>query len=570
LASAVDTIRDAVWTDVSKPLLVFFDQFENVFQSEVLTRSFRDLVLGAQSIDGPLIIGFAWKTDLVGWVEGYPYQLRDEIRSVAQTVVVEPFGSAEVGTILARLQARAGVALGLDLRTRLREYSQGLPWLLKKLADHVLRELRSGSSPEQLLADALNIQSLFDADLGELNPQAVEILRHIARYAPIPAAEVTERYAPDAVQSLVDRRLVVQVGDRLDTYWDTFRDYLNNGRVLLEDSYILRLAPNQVARMLPLVVQNGGTSTVSELATALSTSDNVIFNMSRELRLLGLAVYEPLKVKLAAEVIESSDPEAAAIEKVAAALRKHKAYSALLDIAAKHDGYATVELFSAVLPGQFPAVSVRPSTWSVYARVFFSWFEYSGLVARHGSRYLIQSTGRRTSTQRLLATRSAMRSARPGVPQVGPKESIALLHSLGVGDVINLSNVDASQREAIRTLVSLGAAAVDGVGNVTLRVPSLVAHDGAVNSSELRRLLEAVPGGSEGIALVEREPGVRPAVVGAVVRDAAGASWTESVTHSIGGRFRAWARVAGLEVIRPPRRGQKRKSTTTAPGQTAP
>ncbi|NKY09841.1 restriction endonuclease [Cellulomonas hominis] len=553
LPSALDTLHAATWVEPRQPVLIFFDQFENVFQSETLTRAFRDLVLGAQSIEGPMIIGFAWKTDLVGWVEGYPYQLRDEIRSVARTIIVEPFGSAEVGTILSRLQSKAGVNLGIDLRTRLREYSQGLPWLLKKLADHVLRELRSGSSPEQLLAEALNIQSLFDADLAELGPPAVEILRHVARYAPIPAGEVTERYAPDAVQSLVDRRLIVQVGDRLDTYWDTFRDYLNSGRVLVEDSYILRLAPNQVARMLPIVMDNGGTSTVGELAKALTTSENVIFNLSRELRLLGIAVYEPLMVKMTAEIIAASDPEGVAIERVASALRRHKAYSALADIAARHDGYVNVEAFAAELPGLFPAVSARPGTWSSYARVFLSWFEYAGLASRQGNRYLVQTGMSRASTQRLLSARSAMRATRPGVPQVSPAASIAVLAKLGRGEAVTIPEDSGRARGAIRALASLGAVDVDGSGRVTLRSPQLVDSAGVVSPAELRRLLAAVPGGEDALERLLQEPGVRPAVIGQVIRQSIDAGWTESVTHSIGGYFRAWARLAGVPVVRPPR-----------------
>ncbi len=53
----------------------------------------------------------------------------------------------------------------------------------------------------------------------------------MARFAPVSASEVMERASASVVQSLIDRRLLIQVGERLDTYWDIFRDFLNTGRV---------------------------------------------------------------------------------------------------------------------------------------------------------------------------------------------------------------------------------------------------------------------------------------------------------------------------------------------------
>lgn len=141
LPTALATIDAATWLSAS-PLLIFFDQFENVFRDEDLTREFRDLALLAVTARHPLIIGFAWKTDYIGWTEDHPYQLRDEIRSVAKVITLDRFGAREVDTLMRRLGRELDEKLSQQLRRSLREYSQGLPWLFKKLAAHLIREAK--------------------------------------------------------------------------------------------------------------------------------------------------------------------------------------------------------------------------------------------------------------------------------------------------------------------------------------------------------------------------------------------------------------------------------------------
>ncbi|HEY3546625.1 MAG TPA: restriction endonuclease [Propionicimonas sp.] len=552
LSSALRTLETATYADPSRPILVFFDQFENVFRSEPVTRAFRDLALGVQQMTAPLMVGFAWKTDLVGWTEGHPYQLRDEIRSNSEVLLVEPFGPTEVTTLINRLERRAGARLVPDLRARLREYSQGLPWLLKKLADHTVRELKKGATQEQLLAEALNVQNLFEADLAELNPLQREILSHVARYAPVPASEVTDRYPHDAVQSLVDRRLLVQIGDRLDTYWDTFRDFLNTGRVPVEDSYILRQAPNSVARMLPVVMAAGGSATVSEVAAKLQTSDNVVFNLSRELRLMGVTAYEPLRVSIASSILEAADQEGAARRQISQSLKRHKAYSTFRTLAERAGGGVGADAFAHALPLAFPAVSVTESTWNAYARVFLGWFEYAGLATRQGAVWAAWLEGDEPARQRLLFARSAVR-ARPSVPQEAPRQSLAVLRELAAAGQGDLPAVGTPTRDAVRTLAALGAVSIDAEGLVRIADPGLV-HEGDVVPRALRELLRKAPGGQAGLEVLERNPASPPRAVGEAIKAAAGAGWTNSSTASIGGYFRGWAKAAGV-TITSPRRG---------------
>ncbi|MDQ1628122.1 MAG: hypothetical protein QOI54_1866 [Actinomycetota bacterium] len=561
LDSAIATLRAATWLDNKRPLIAFFDQFENVFRNVELTRAFRDLALSSREIAGPLVIGFAWKTDLVGWTEGHPYQLRDDIRGVGPVLIVEPFGPDEVTVLLRRLEKQAGEQLLPDLRSRLRAYSQGLPWLLKKLADHVLKELHHGSTQEQLLAESLNVVGLFEADLAELNPQQHEVVRHVARFAPIPATEVTERYGPDTVQSLVDRRLLVQVGDRLDTYWDTFRDFLNTGSVPVQDSYILRQTPRSVARVLPLVVEAGGSATVQDLARSLDTSDNAIRNLSRELRLLGVTTHEPNRVVLVDEVLSADDRELEMRRRVASALRRHRAYSTLRKLAERGGGVVSLASYAREMPNAFPAVDVAESAWLAYARAFLFWSEYAGLAARTGSDYRPTPDAVGATSLRLLDPPSPVK-ARPGVPQLSPRRAVSILNRLHAEGEIDLPT-QTKDREATGALVAMGAVIVTPLRKVRPLAGDLYNSDGSICAGTIRRLLASVPGGQAGLTLVEADPAAHPRDVGAAISAASGAHWKEDTSAHVGGYFRSWAGLAGLTV----HRASRRTSTTRGEAQ---
>ena len=543
LESSLRSLSSAKWTHGRGPLLVFFDQFENVFRDVALTRDFRDLALGIRDTPGQLMIGFAWKTDLVGWTEGHPYQLRDEIRANANVLTLAPLDAREVETILRRLEKRIGQKLVPDLRQRLREYSGGLPWLIKKLAGHLIREIDSGVTQERLLSDALNVQNLFEADLAQLQPAEHEALRFVARFAPVAASEVMERASAPIVQSLIDRRLIVQVGERLDTYWDIFRDFLTTGRVPIEDSYILRQTPRAVARLLAVVSENDGDAGVPQLAAALNTSENAIFNLARELRLLGVTAYEPNRVRLADELWNAEDRETAVRRRVAAALRRHRAFGALTRLAERSGTGVSFTEYSRELPSTFPAVSVAPNTWLAYARAFILWFGYAGLVATAGQIATLSDDVDQPRPPKIFGDRPPVRT-RGVFPQRPPGPSIATLERLASGEQIG-PLVSERELEALRDLILLGVVEFSKAGMVQLLRPELF-QNGKINANALRPLIEDRKGCKEALVVLERDGAATPSTIGEVIRRAHGAKWAAGTAHSVGKHLRGWARLAGI------------------------
>ncbi len=548
LQSAIRTLHMSIWSSPAKPLLVFFDQFENVFRDPRLTQEFRDLALAVREVQGPVLVGFSWKTDLVALTENYPYRLRDEIRGVATVISVEPFGPTDVGTVLNRLAKAAGSPISQDLRQRIREYSQGLPWLLKKLASHILKELQAGTTEETLLEQSLNIEGLFEQDLASLQAAEIDALRLIAKEAPVPVADIVERIESAVIQSLVDQRLLVRVGERLDTYWDIFREFLVTGKVAVEDTYILRQRPRSTSKVLQAVIAAGGEIPAFDVASKLGTSTNVVFNASRELRQLNILSPKAGSLALVEQLRNGPVMEAHLQARVAKALRRHRVFKVIQELLfSAHGGKVTLEKFAAELPTVYPAVAAGAKTWRLYAIAFALWLEYAGLISLRGQ--TIGHAANRPSSARLLGGDSAGRQKT--FPQTRPEAALGLLRARLVPG-LNIKLPQSSIFKAVSDLQVLGVVESDGEVR-----DSAIAHrlvDDVTRAATLLSLLPNAPGGGDAVKLLQDNPHATSEAVGGVLRDAYGLPWVDSTTKLAGAKFRAWAVTAGIKVSVKPKK----------------
>lgn len=544
LQTAIGTLRDSTWRSPRRPLLVFYDQFETVFRDADLTRAFRDLAFLSTDSPIPLILGFAWKTDLVGWTENHPYQYRDDIRQRSTILSVEPFGPTEINTLLSRLERELGVKLERDLRRRLREFSQGLPWLFKKLASHLMHEMNNGVSQDELVAEALNARSLFESDLAGLDPHENEALRTIARMAPIPISEAVEFVQAPIVQSLLDRRLLVHVGERIDTYWDIFRDFLTTGRVPIQETYILRQTPRSVGKLLAYLVKVGEELTPAEAAEGLNMSEGTIFNLARDLRELGVLVARPGVIRLDDSLTRENDVEGAIRDRIATALRRHRAYSIVTDALDSRSGPLSVDDFAVLLPTAYPAVEAANATWLTYARAFTQWFAYSELMSITRSGLKLGPREGDGAGYLLLDTPAGRtRAARP-FPQGPAGPAIEIVQAVaGIRTLPDRS--ETALRKAISDLTILGFAQVDG--GVTVIDTTSLADDGTFLTEILRERLETeVPGGRNALDLLIDDPWASAYEVGKVLGAVYRATWADSTVQVVGKHFRSWARAAGI------------------------
>ena len=284
-----------------KLLFIFLDQFENVFFQLDTLRRIRDLFLALCDAQSNIVLGFSWKTDLVGMTSEFPYQLRDTIAEASKRIALATFTEVETNGLLDRLSIEIRASLRKDLRFFLSDFSQGYPWLLKKLCAHVKSQRESGVPQADIANSLLNIEELFQEDLRGLSVIEEDALRRIAKAAPITLLELGEEFRSEVVQSLIDRRLIVRIGVKYDIYWDIFRDYLNAGRVPVQENYILRMQVGTILKATQILAEASGSLSTTEFQKQFGLADQSLqsfYNIARDMRLLGVSKVEDGIVKL--------------------------------------------------------------------------------------------------------------------------------------------------------------------------------------------------------------------------------------------------------------------------------
>ena len=361
-------------------LFIFLDQFENVFFLNDALSRIRDLFVKLVDVQTNIVFGFSWKTDLVGLTNEFPYQIRDTITSTSKRLGLNTFSDVETNTLLDRLSEDLRATLRKDLRFFLSEFSQGYPWLLKKLCAHVKAQRGAGVHQQNIAESLLNVEELFQGDLRGLSVEEDDTLRRIAKVAPVSVLELGEEFKPEVVQSLVDARLLVRVGPKYDVYWDIFRDYLNVGKLPIQENYILHIPATTMFKHTKLLADQQGELILAAFKERTQLADKSFYNVMREMRLLGLVSVENENVVLQSELpTEEKAFEDIFREHVRERLRRNRLVSHILEML-EAEKTLTIDKVSNLLKDRCPYISASQSTWVSYSRNFAEWMDTADLA----------------------------------------------------------------------------------------------------------------------------------------------------------------------------------------------
>lgn len=372
--------------DTSKTIILIFDQFEELFSKKELFSLFdniRILSNMVDSIQGQLVIGYAWKTDLTIPAEHPAYYMWTNLSDRRKEFELVQFKSGEIKSAINIFGKQLGEPINPILNNYLTRQCQGYPWLLKKLCIHVFKLITEGNSQDSVIGQRLNIIELFEKDISDLTPEQHACLREIAHSSPADYFSITELYGHNLVQALINQRLIIRRASKLTLYWDIFRDYVLNKAV---PALVLDYIPQmQFATMIYVmsVLLGSNNCSVDFLAEKtgmnVGTIDNVIIDA---------VMFGVVQKKEGIVTLLASDKEAMVMQ-LQSFFKKHVMYQRMLNSDVTEFSY---ENYQKLFYETYTESSLSEKTKSLYCSKLLNWFIRLGLMKEENGRISINNS----------------------------------------------------------------------------------------------------------------------------------------------------------------------------------
>lgn len=373
-------------------IALVFDQFEELYSKPELYEVFeraKSLLLNAAAIKLNFCLGFAWKTDSTTHSEHPAYFFWHQLSDFRKTRKLAPFSDHESNAIINIFEKEIDQKLHHDLRHNLVVSSQGYPWLLKKLCIHLYEKIDNGVNQDDLLENKLDVASLFKEDMESLSPAESSCLKLVAQRAPVDWFEVIELSGPETLKSLINRRLVIRSGDRLNVYWDIFREYVLTGSVPVIP---LRYLPSTDFSSIYKVVKHLDHTTklsVQELVSRTQLSEGTIQNVGTDMIMFGLANRESGLYSLSNDVVTCTEIDI--LKTIREKFSKH-AFTYSIRDTSSHTAI-TVHSLIDILKQLYPGNKYAEKTWHTYTIRLCRWLELCGFIESSGNGWIYRDQG---------------------------------------------------------------------------------------------------------------------------------------------------------------------------------
>lgn len=392
-SDSINTLLDKLKIE-NKFLILIFDQFEDVFRKKDYFKTFYKFLSDVTDKKPNLIIGFSWKSDFFIQSDDPSYHIWQQAREQAREFTVNEFGEKEIDGIIKQLEESIGL-LDKSIKDRIKESSQGLPWLTKKLCIHIYDQIQSGLYKENLLESNLNILDLFKKDEEGLDGEELKAIKLIAKRAYdssyFDETEVGDVIDGQTIAALLHKRLIIRSGANYNIYWDIYRDYLVTGKIpIIGESYLLRQGVNLCLEVF-LLFETRKKETLESLLIKhpKGISQETLNNILIELKNIGLInkIGETVFIPENNEISKDGF-----INFITSKFQNYTPYQELKKLQqTKISKIDIINTLKSIFKQEF-----QDNTWDAYAKNLISWFILSNLDIK--SKLAVSTRGRASST----------------------------------------------------------------------------------------------------------------------------------------------------------------------------
>ncbi|UCD88906.1 MAG: restriction endonuclease [Desulfobacterales bacterium] len=361
-------------------MVIFFDQFENIFFIPDLLQGVRDLFLNVCSAQTNVVLCFSWNTGLFGPASGPSTDVHHLISETSKHITLNPFSQDDIIELFDMLGDELDKTIDKNLQSSLAKLSQGYPWLLKRLFAHAKARIQAGDLTSDGLTRIPDVEDLFNEDLEGLTVQEKDALFYIAKSAPVSIFEVDKSFEHQVVQNLMTRKLVIKIGGVCDVYSDIFRNYLIIGALPLVENYLFRTQVTDVLNAVKILEEKGGSLNRSTFSTKMGLPEKSLAEITKEMNVLGLTKTFNGNITLQIKKTRpSGEIETAFQYHLKDRLRNNRPVQLILSKVKKQKTLTLGEV-SEVLETSSPHISATKAAWAKYARTLARWVDIADVA----------------------------------------------------------------------------------------------------------------------------------------------------------------------------------------------
>jgi hypothetical protein len=258
----------------------------------------------------------------------------------------------------------------------------GYPWLLKKLVLYYIDEAKSGRESGQL-GSFPSLESLFQSDLQELTQAQQRAIKFIAINSPVEYGATADKYGNENVSSLINQRLVINTGGKLNLYWDIFREYILYDEVpQLPTTYIPTIGVRKIRGALREII-NSERVAYDQFAITLNISAATTDNAVRDLVNMGIVSTN----RIAQYFERACDDSVSATARIIEFLQSHCIFIKTKELIDGQGGASLNDVCNAAEP-EYAFLAIDEKTLQQYTRRILAYCVHFGLLQKEGGMFV--------------------------------------------------------------------------------------------------------------------------------------------------------------------------------------